>query len=119
MLSLSHVNPTVIVILTVIVDLVLMVGVYWIVDKRRPKWIYLEFVNHVLLNSVLIVILVMPTLFISIYVSMGLVTTVVVIEILLNCKLINYFEQNPNISFCCKWPFLKSISNVPPRINRR
>jgi hypothetical protein len=105
MLSFSHVNPITVVILAVVLDLVLMLGIYCIVDTHKPNWVFLSFVNHALLNAVLIIMLVMPADLIPIYASMALISAVIFIEFLLNCKLIQYFEQTPHASSCCNWSF--------------
>ena len=61
MLSFCNVNPIAVVILTVVIDVVLMIGVYLLIDVRKCKWIYFSFFNNLLLNAVLIIMLVMPS----------------------------------------------------------
>jgi hypothetical protein len=79
MLSFSHVNPITVVILAVVLDFVLMLGIYCIVDAQKPNWVYLSFINHALLNAVLIIMLVMPAELIGIYASMALISAVIIL----------------------------------------
>ena len=76
MLSISHINPVIVVPITVVIDVGLMVVQYQVVDSDKAKWIFLWYFDHLILNAVLIIMLVLGNSLKGIYLSMALICLV-------------------------------------------
>jgi len=62
MLSISHINPIIIVSMTVVIDILLMVVQFMVIDIKTAKWIIFWFINHLILDMTIIIFLVIPNL---------------------------------------------------------
>ena len=91
LLSIGHLNPIIIVSMSIILDIFLVVLQY-IVVEHTVAWRKIWLVNHLLLDIALALTFFLPNSLLSLYGCMAIVGIVTLIEILLNFKMMRYCE---------------------------
>jgi hypothetical protein len=75
--------------MAVIIDILLLVVQYIIVEKE-VSWSKFWMANHVMLNLSVAAMFLLPNSFVSLIIAIIFASIVVIIELLLNFKLMNY-----------------------------
>jgi hypothetical protein len=91
LLSIGHLNPMIFVSMAIILDILLVV-LQFITIENAVAWGKIWLINHMLLDIALALAFVLPNSLLSLFGLMALVGVVTLMELLLNFKLMSYFE---------------------------
>jgi hypothetical protein len=92
LLSIAHTNPIIVVSISIILDILLTILQFIIVENAHP-WSKFWLINHLLLNGALSIMFVMPNSSIALMTTVVVVSIVVLVEIVLNLKLMTVLEN--------------------------
>lgn len=92
LLSIAHTNPIIVVSIAIILDILLTILQFIIVESVH-SWSIFWLINHLLLNGALSIMFVMPNSSIALMTTVVVVSIVVLVEIVLNLKLMTVLDN--------------------------